>query len=57
MRLHLMAHGDMFTHFKQQCFVLANANSYIPDLAATTRQITGSANPFAAGKVLVRTTT
>ena len=38
-------------------FVLANANSYIPDLAATTRQITGSANPFAAGKVLVRTTT
>ncbi|QEC66602.1 T9SS type A sorting domain-containing protein [Panacibacter ginsenosidivorans] len=38
-------------------FMLANTNNYVQDLTATTQQISGSANAFIAGKVLVRTTT
>lgn len=38
-------------------FTLANVDAFVPDLTATTQQITGSSNTFAAGKMLVRTTT
>ena len=45
------------TAFKgNNAFMLAGTDNYVTDLTSTTQQITGSANAFAAGKVLVKTT-